>query len=215
MNASKLFFLYLLALTTSPCFSSSTTLLFIDQSGKPIENVVVSSPQFIQQNISEKPLIMDQKKRQFSPRILVAQRGQLVAFPNSDNIRHHVYSFSDAKAFELKLYSGENTEPVMFEQSGIVTLGCNIHDRMLGFIYVNDMPNAIMTGVDGKISVESSVEEITFWHPDMSIDNQAREVLAIDHQDKQSHTISVVLVSDVLSPKKSSNTFGSRALGTR
>jgi plastocyanin len=38
--------------------------------------------------------VMDQRARRFEPDLRVVAPGSRVAFPNSDNIRHHVYSFS-------------------------------------------------------------------------------------------------------------------------
>lgn len=83
---------------------------------------------------------MDQRDRQFSPDLLVVPAGSAVAFPNSDDIRHHVYSFSPARRFELPLYAGSSAEPVEFPVPGVVVLGCNIHDWMQGHILVMDTP---------------------------------------------------------------------------
>lgn len=86
----------------------------------------------------EQHAIVDQINKQFSPRVSVVELGTAVTFPNKDNIRHHVYSFSEAKPFELKLYSGMPSHPVVFDKVGVVTLGCNIHDVMLGYVLVVD-----------------------------------------------------------------------------
>ncbi len=77
---------------------------------------------------------MDQQGHQFVPHLLVVQAGTEVTFPNSDNVSHHVYSFSPTKPFELPLYKGDVYPPVTFEKAGIVVVGCNIHDSMLGYI---------------------------------------------------------------------------------
>ncbi len=76
--------------------------------------------------------IMDQRNLAFVPDVLVVQTGTAVDFPNSDQVRHQVYSFSDAKTFQLALYAGRAHAPVVFNRAGLVTLGCNIHDSMLG-----------------------------------------------------------------------------------
>jgi plastocyanin len=83
---------------------------------------------------------IDQIDRQFVPRVTVLQTGTAVAFPNSDNIRHSVYSFSPPKIFTLKLYAGKPASPVVFDKPGIVVLGCNIHDNMLAWVLVVDTP---------------------------------------------------------------------------
>ena len=85
--------------------------------------------------------VMDQKDRAFVPHILVAQTGTAIDFPNSDSVSHHVYSFSPAKPFELALYKqGAVHPPLVFNAPGIVTLGCNIHDNMVGYILIVDTP---------------------------------------------------------------------------
>lgn len=71
-----------------------------------------------------------QQGRQFVPQVSIVQAGTAVSFPNLDTVRHHVYSFSPVKTFELKLYAGTPSTPVVFERAGTAVLGCNIHDRM-------------------------------------------------------------------------------------
>jgi plastocyanin len=98
--------------------------------------------------------IMDQKALRFAPHVLVVQSGTSVTFPNSDDVSHHVYSFSDSKSFELPLYKGDKYPPVVFDQAGIVVLGCNIHDSMLGYIVVVDTPHFGVTDDNGMVHVD-------------------------------------------------------------
>lgn len=95
--------------------------------------------------------IMDQRNLEFVPEVLVVQTGTAVDFPNSDQVRHQVYSFSEAKSFQLGLYAGRPRDPVIFNRAGLVTLGCNIHDSMVGYIYVTDSPWYGLTGPDGSL----------------------------------------------------------------
>jgi plastocyanin len=81
-----------------------------------------------------------QKDKTFVPLVTVIQTGTPVQFPNMDPIRHHVYSFSTPKPFEIKLYAGTPVAPIVFDKPGEVVLGCNIHDHMLAFVYVVDTP---------------------------------------------------------------------------
>jgi hypothetical protein len=97
---------------------------------------------------------MDQRDQQFAPHVLAVQRGTAVSFPNSDQIRHHVYSFSEPKRFELRLYSGVPADPVVFDRAGTVVLGCNIHDDMIGFVRVVDTPWFATSGEDGVARIE-------------------------------------------------------------
>ncbi len=84
--------------------------------------------------------MVDQVDRAFAPDLLVIPLGSTVEFPNSDSVSHQIYSFSPAKRFQLPLYRGKPYPPVHFDQAGVVTLGCNIHDDMLAYLVVTDAP---------------------------------------------------------------------------
>ena len=116
---------------------------------------------------------MDQKNRTFVPHVLPVQVGTAVQFPNSDDIRHQVYSFSDAKKFQLPLYTGTPANPILFDKPGVVILGCNIHDRMSAYIIVVDTPHFAATGRDGSASLPNlgaGRYTVHVWHPDLSAD---------------------------------------------
>ena len=97
--------------------------------------------------------IIDQVNRKFVPRVSVVQAGTPIKFPNSDNIRHSVYSFSAPRIFTLKLYAGTPAIPVVFDQPGIVVLGCNIHDTMVAWILVVNTPYFARTAADGTATL--------------------------------------------------------------
>jgi plastocyanin len=115
---------------------------------------------------------MDQVDREFTPHVLPVGVGTAVSFPNRDNIKHHVYSFSAPKKFELALYSGTPASPVVFERPGVVVLGCNIHDWMVAYVYVLTTPYFAKSGTDGKVrlgDVPPGTYEARVWHPRMRI----------------------------------------------
>ena len=117
-----------------------------------------------------KSAVMDQKNRTFIPHVLPVQTGTKVQFPNSDDIRHHVYSFSPAKPFQLPLYEGTPATPEVFDRAGVVTLGCNIHDQMSAFIVIVDTPHFAKTAAGGKTSLkdlEPGRYTVRVWYPDM------------------------------------------------
>jgi plastocyanin len=116
------------------------------------------------------PMRMVQQNLQFSPFVLVAPAGATVAFPNLDSVRHHVYSFSLAHPFELKLYGRDETRTVRFDHPGAIALGCNIHDQMIAFIKVVDTPYAAKTGANGEAvlhDVPPGGASMHVWHPYM------------------------------------------------
>src|ERR1700749_2811583 len=97
------------------------------------------------------PTTMVQQNIAFNPYVLIVPVGATVGFPNKDKVRHHVYSFSAAKKFELKLYGQQEERSVTFDKTGVVALGCNIHDVMIGYIYVADTPFAAKTDATGTV----------------------------------------------------------------
>jgi plastocyanin len=114
------------------------------------------------------PLVVEQKGMQFHPFVLVVPVGAEVAFPNHDKVRHHVYSFSPAKTFELKLYGHDETRRVRFDKTGVVALGCNIHDDMAAYIRVVDTPYAAKTDADGEALIRNlpaGAATLSVWHP--------------------------------------------------
>jgi len=111
---------------------------------------------------------MDQVNRMFVPDVLVIPVGSTVSFPNTDKVRHQVYSFSPAHRFQLPLYSGKPYPPQHFDRAGLVTLGCNIHDWMLAYIVVTDAEFFGSTDGSGKWSIKdvpSGRYRMEWWHP--------------------------------------------------
>ncbi|HEY3300858.1 MAG TPA: methylamine utilization protein [Methylophilaceae bacterium] len=140
-----------------------------DTAGKPIENAVVyaESPTTKTASTSTGTANIAQKNKKFTPLVSVVQTGSNVSFPNQDSVRHHVYSFSPAKTFELKLYSGVPTAPIVFDKPGVVVLGCNIHDTMVAFVNVVDTPYFGKTDAAGKVSLKdipNGQYTLKTWH---------------------------------------------------
>ena len=93
--------------------------------------------------------VVSQKKIQFHPFLTIVPVGADVSFPNLDPTKHHVYSFSPAKRFELKLFARDQSRTVHFDKPGVVALGCNIHDQMSAFIVVTDSAWTARTNAQG------------------------------------------------------------------
>lgn len=137
--------------------------------GKPVESAVVTvaAPHAGPIHFAW-PYRMAQQNMQFEPFVLIVPVGADVAFPNLDTVRHHVYSFSAAKTFELKLYGRDETRRVRFDRVGVVALGCNIHDDMSAFIRVVDTPYAAKTGPSGEAVIKdlpTGAATLAVWHP--------------------------------------------------
>ncbi len=135
--------------------------------GQPVESAVVTLiPIGRAATVVPIDAVMDQVGSEFTPRVLAVPRGSRVGFPNSDRIRHQVYSFSPAKRFDLPLYSGTPPEPVVFNNAGVVTVGCNIHDWMKGYIVVVDTPHYALSDAAGRTTLEAPPGDylLTAWH---------------------------------------------------
>jgi plastocyanin len=144
-----------------------------DQQGRPVADSVVSATPLDPKNaLRGKPpaVVIDQVDKQFVAYVTPIYVGSMVKFPNNDNIRHQVYSFSPTKRFDLPLYAGTDAPPVLFDKPGVVVLGCNIHDWMIGYIYVSETPFFAKTGSAGTASLEdmpSGDYLVKIWHPRM------------------------------------------------
>jgi len=149
----------------------SFTVEVFDVNNTPVKDaVIILTPTFAipAQEKSAQLAEMNQVNKQFEPHVLVVESGTDIIFPNADNLFHHVYSFSPTKSFELKLYKEFTSEPLRFDQPGIVDIGCNIHDWMLGFIFVTDSPFYTKTTAEGNSTISSlpkGTYNVSFWHP--------------------------------------------------
>jgi len=144
-----------------------------DQHGKPVADaVVLAAPVDPKTTFHARSSadVVDQVDKQFLPYVKAVYVGSKVRFPNKDNIRHQVYSFSQPKQFELPLYAGTEASPVLFEKPGVVVLGCNIHDWMVGYIYVSETPFFATTDAAGAATLEDLPPGeylVRVWHPGM------------------------------------------------
>ncbi len=163
----------MLSFWAAPAMGAALEIGVLDREGRPVSDVViVATPRQGADGASPtepaRHAVMDQVDRQFVPRILVVRTGTPVDFPNSDNVAHQVYSFSPAKRFQLSLYRGHVYPPLIFDQAGLVVLGCNIHDGMLGYVYVTPSPYFGKTGPSGTLRLDGLPEgeyEVSAWSP--------------------------------------------------
>ena len=172
-SALCVFIVGLMFAWAAPASAGELHALVKDQNGQPVEDAVVLATPLDGKNatLPKQPHNeMDQIDKEYLPHVKMVTAGSKVYFPNKDDIRHHVYSFSPAKVFELPLYSGTSAPPVLFDKTGQVTLGCNIHDWMLGYIYVADTPFFGKSAKDGKTliaDIPAGEYAVRVWHPDM------------------------------------------------
>jgi plastocyanin len=148
--------------------SAETLLVTVqDARGGPVEEGVVwAAPANGSAPRGSLTAVMDQVDRTFVPHILPVQTGTAVSFPNSDNVRHQVYTISPAKRFQLPLYGGTPPAPVVFDRPGVIALGCNIHDRMSAYVVVVDTPYfAVVEGGTASMSLPPGQYLVSTWIP--------------------------------------------------
>lgn len=194
------------------CFHSLMALAAVqititDQQGQPLEDAVVELLDPANVKFSQKKAEIKQQDLTFSPFVSAYQTGTAVDFPNMDKTRHHVYSFSSAKVFELKLYANKPEAPVVFDQAGIIALGCNIHDYMQAYIYVGDSQFLQVTDTKGQTNfadVPDGNYQLKLWHPWQNADWVTQQI-----QIKQGQMMTYQLaITAQEKPKKPKKGFG-------
>lgn len=172
MNAARLQALatLLLLAAVGPVFAGELDVEVRDLAGNALQDAVI----FLEPTAGMRPpaqapkTTIDQVNKEFVPLVTVIEAGTEVSFPNSDNIRHSIYSFSPAKVFTTKLYSGKQAPPVIFDKPGLVVLGCNIHDHMIAWVVVVDTPYFSKTGADGLGAIKGlgpGDYRLSLWYP--------------------------------------------------
>jgi plastocyanin len=154
----------------APLGATTLTVRVVDSSGRPVRDAVVT----LYPSSGARALrptgryVVSQQNLQFHPFVSIVPVGADVSFPNLDNTKHHVYSFSAAKRFELKLFAKDQSRTVHFDKPGVVALGCNIHDQMSAFIVITDSQWTARTNGQGMATLSdapASPGRLTVWHP--------------------------------------------------
>ena len=175
----------------SAAFAADITVSVHDRSGEPVPDVAVYVARAAdagKRASTDTHAVIDQVDQRFVPHILVVQTGTMVEFPNSDTIAHHVYSFSHPNHFRLPIYKGNAHAPVRFDESGIVVLGCNIHDNMLAYIAVVDTPIFGKTDANGTVQLDGDLhagDRISIWSPRLR-DDHAHLSVVVGAEDAES-----------------------------
>ena len=142
-----------------------------DPKGEPVADAVASLTALEATPVVQppaEPVSVVQEGEEFRPHVTAVVVGTRVTFPNRDAVQHHVFSVSRAKKFDLPLYRGEPREPVLFDQPGVVSLGCNIHDWMSAYIVVLATPHFARSGTDGAAvigGIPPGRHRLEVWHP--------------------------------------------------
>jgi plastocyanin len=181
-----------LTLVAAQALAATIEVTVKDAKGAPLEDAVAwARPKGAPLPRVPRDIAVSQINKTFVPLVTVIQTGTPVRFPNRDEIRHHVYSFSPAKVFELKLYAGEPAAPIVFDKPGEVVLGCNIHDHMIGYIFVVDSPFHGKSAKDGVVRIEAPEGDydLAIWHYAQSAVVEPRALKLADEPAKAAFAI--------------------------
>jgi hypothetical protein len=158
-------------LAVSATAPQALTVQIVDQRGLPVEGAVI---EIAPPAGNTRPLAfpwrsaMAQHNLAFQPGTLIVPAGADVAFPNLDTVRHSIYSFSKVGRFQIDLYGRDQTRTQRFNLPGTVALGCNIHDKMRGYLRVVATPFAAATNLNGVGRIDGLAPgsyRVTIWHP--------------------------------------------------
>ncbi|MBV2129034.1 methylamine utilization protein [Arsukibacterium indicum] len=157
-----------LALQSSALFAASLTINISNQQQQPLADAVVELRSLTNPELKPQRIQVAQQQLTFVPFVSAIPAGSEVEFPNLDKTRHHVYSFSPAKQFEIKLYADKPEAPIIFDTPGIIALGCNIHDYMQAYIYVSESNLVAVSDGSGKLTwpdIAPGSYQLYLWHP--------------------------------------------------
>lgn len=180
-------------LLTLPLAAATLEVQFLYPDGSAVQDAIVYALPAKPMALQRKVATMDQKDRMFLPHVLPIQTGTWVEFPNSDNIRHQVYSLSPAKRFQLPLYTGKPAFPIQFSTPGVVTLGCNIHEQMSAYIVVVDTPyfGKLENGKATIPDVTAGQYTLKVWFPEMREEPKSQTV-TLGTDEKKAMTFTAV-----------------------
>ena len=154
----------------APLGAAPLSVRVVDGSGRPVRDAVVTlyPAAGVRAPRPGGHYVVSQKNIQFHPFLTIIPVGADVSFPNFDSTKHHVYSFSPAKRFELKLFARNQSRTVRFDKPGVIALGCNIHDQMSAFIVATDSVWTARTNAQGMAvfaDAPGGSGRVTVWHP--------------------------------------------------
>jgi len=125
----------------------------------------------------KEPIVLDQVNLMFVPHVLPVLVGTTVAFPNSDEVRHNVFSPSPARRFNLGTYPKGISRTVTFDKPGEVALLCNVHAEMSAYVIVVETPYFAVSTKDGSYTIRNvppGKYVLKTWHEKLK--SQTKEV---------------------------------------
>ena len=115
--------------------------------------------------------LIDQKGLMFQPHILVIPVGATVDFQNNDSVQHNLFwpSINGNKKLGHNLGTWPKGEKrsFQFDQPGAISLLCNVHPEMSGYLVVSPTPYFAETDASGNFKISNIPDgkyNIVAWH---------------------------------------------------
>lgn len=190
---------------TSPLPANTLSIRISDETQQAVADTVIELIPG-NSNVTRSPATasITQQNLAFVPFVSAYTVGTYIEFPNKDKTRHHVYSFSPAKTFEIELYAGKPEAPILFDKPGIVSIGCNIHDYMQAYVYIGESPLLAISDSEGKVQfngLPADTYQLKLWHPWQKKDHDSQSI-ALDHDTSIDLTIAVEQKQKPKAPKR-------------
>lgn len=209
-----IFCLYVITFQVKASESKAKSILSVqvlNVKKKPLKDVVV----FVEpvghsvNRVNTNMLEIGQNNQAFVPYISVMQLGTHVKFNNKDNITHQIYSPVGNNKFSLKVRSGEQSIKSDFNEAGEVSMGCNIHDWMSGYLLIVDTPYFAISNTKGRTEIpidDPGKYKIVVWHPQIKeTNNRMTKLINVDNAMKI--TMQLPTAMDVIPTQKNDDDF--------
>lgn len=128
----------------------------------------------------EEHAVMDQQNLVYVPHVLPLLAGTSVDFPNSDSVRHNVFSPpGSSKVFNLGTYDVGVIKTVVFDTPGETPLLCNVHAEMSAYVVALQNPYYAITDRTGAFTINDvppGKYTVTTWHEKLKPESKDVEV---------------------------------------
>jgi hypothetical protein len=141
--------------TPTPRLDANASLLVTSKAGRPIAGALVMLHGPPDQILSAIPprAVLEFVDDRLLPRTLAVPVGTAVAFRNSSELAHEIYTFSKARPFAARLAPKAPPAHIVFERAGLVVLGCKLHGDTIAYLHVTDAVRSGVTDADGYLRV--------------------------------------------------------------
>jgi len=105
-------------------------------------------------NAPEPPALMDQKNKEFTPRVLPILVGTTVEFVNNDDFEHNVFS-PDGEGYNLGNWGKSQKRSHTFAVPGVYVQLCKVHPEMVSYVVVLKTPYFALADSEGKFKISN------------------------------------------------------------